>query len=140
LKKEIARIEEESKGYSEKIAEMKELEKKEADLENFKKTIKGISEIQRKIIVGVDQLAMALPDGIWFTSFSQGKGTDSNKFVVNGYSFSISNLRSYFDAIQRSGGLLKDATLDVKEIGAAVGNNKRILQFEISAKVADLAK
>ncbi len=140
LKKEISQIEEESKGYSEKIAEMKELEKKEADLEGFKKTIKGISELQRKIIVGVDQMALALSDGVWFTNFSQSKGTDSNKFIVTGYAFSTASLRTYFDALRRTGGLLKDATLDVKNIGAPVGTNKQVLQFEISAKVAESAQ
>lgn len=137
LKSEISQIEEESKGYQEKINEIKDLETKETSLDNFKKTINGISETQRKVIAGIDQLALALPDGVWLTSLSQGKAADSSKFIVDGYSFSQSSLRSYFEAIQKPGGLLRDPTLDVKSFSAPVGNNKQIQQFEITAKVAD---
>lgn len=138
LKREIGQIEEESKGYQEKINEIKDLENKEAGLEAFKKTIKGISGTQRNVIVGIDQLALALPAGVWLTSLSQGKGADSDKFVLAGYSFSQAGLRSYLETLQKPGGLLKDATLDVKNFSAAVGNNKQIQQFEITARVMEL--
>ena len=137
LKKEISQIDEESKGYQEKITEIKDLETKESSLESFKKTIGGISEAQRKVVAGVDQLASAMPDGVWLTNLSQVKGGDPSKFVVDGYSFSQTSLRSYLDAIQKPGGQMKDPTLDVKNFGAPVGNNKQMLQFEITAKVAD---
>jgi len=137
LKNEIAQIDEGSKGYQEKINEIKDLESKEASLAGFKKTIKDISETQRKVIVGIDQLALAMPEGVWLTSLSQGKGADSNKFDLVGYAFSQSSLRSYIEVIQKPGGLMKDATLDVKNISAPVGNNKQIQQFEITAKVVD---
>lgn len=138
LKAEIKQIEEESKGYQEKINEIKDLESKEASLETFKKTIKGIAETQRKVAVAIDQLALNLPDGIWFTNITQGKGADSNKFIVQGYAFTQSNLQIYFTSLQKPGGFLKDITFDIKSISAAVGNNRQIHQFEISAKVSDL--
>ena len=137
LKKEISQIDEESKGYQEKINEIKDLETKENSLESFKKTIGGISETQRKVVAAVDQLALAMPDGVWLTSLSQAKGGDANKFIVDGYAYSQSSLRSYLDAIQKPGGQMKDSTLDVKSFQSPVGNNKQMLQFEITAKTAD---
>jgi Tfp pilus assembly protein PilN len=137
LKKEISQIEEESKGYAEKITEMKDLQNKEANLDAFKKTIKSISETQRKIVVAFDQLALNLPNGIWFTKINQGSGVDANKFIVAGYSFSPTVLKNYFSEIQRPGGLLKEPTLDLKSVTASVGNNKQIQQFEITVKVTD---
>jgi Tfp pilus assembly protein PilN len=137
LRKEIGQIEEESKGYQEKINEVKDLQNKEASLDVFKKTIKSISETQRKIVVAFDQLALSLPSGIWFTKINQGPGADANKFVVDGYSFSPSVLKNYFSEIQKPGGLLKEPTLDLKSVTASVGNNKQIQQFEITVKVLD---
>ncbi len=137
LKIEISQIEEESKGYQDKINEVKDLQNKEASLEAFKKTIQSISETQRKIAVIFDQLALNLPKGIWFTKINQGLGGDTNKFVVAGYSFSPSVLKNYFSEIQKPGGLLKEPTLDLKSVTAAVGNNKQIQQFEITVKVAE---
>jgi len=137
LLSEIEKIKEESKGYEDKINEIKDLESKEASLEAFKKTIKGIAETQRKVIVAVDQLALGLPDGVWITNLAQGKGADTNKFTVQGYAFTQSNLQNYFDFVQKPGSFLTDATVDLKNISAAVGNNKQIHQFEISVKVPD---
>ena|ERR1039457_190135 len=137
LKKEISQIEEESKGYADKIKEVNELKMKEESLEGFKKTVKSISETQRKVIVGIDQLALDLSNGVWFTSVTQGRDKDSNKFIVDGYAFSPSNIKSFFDTIQKPGGLLKEPTLDVKNFSAPIGNNKQIQQFEITAKVAE---
>lgn len=137
LNKQIADVQKESEGYQDKINEIKDLESKEASLEAFKKTIKGISETQRKIIVAMDQLALNLPEGIWFTSIVQGRGADFNKFTLQGYTFSQMALQKYCDDLRRPGGLLKDVTCDIKSMAAAVGTNKQIQQFEISAKVPD---
>lgn len=137
LEKEIAQIDEESKAYEEKIREIKDLEAKELSLTSFKKTIKSISEVQRKIVVAVDQCALNLPDGVWLTRVSQGTGMDVNKFTIQGYSFTIAGLRNYFEAMQKPGGYLKDGTLEIRNITASVGNNKQIHQFEITAKVLD---
>ncbi len=137
LKSEISQIEEESKGYQDKINEVKDLQNKEASLDTFKKTIKSISETQRKIVVAFDQLALILPEGIWFTGINQGKGADTNKFIVDGYSFSLSALKKYFSDIQKPGGVMKEPTLDLKNVIAPVGLNKQVQQFEITIKVAD---
>ena len=138
LKNEIAQIKEESKSYEDKINEVKDLQAKETSLEAFKKTIKSISETQRKILVGVDQLALGLNGGVWVTNISQGKGKDEDKFVLNGYSFTALDLNRYFNAIQRPGKFLKDATLDVKSFSASSGGNQQIHQFEVTARVLDL--
>jgi Tfp pilus assembly protein PilN len=137
LKKQIELVKEESKSYEEKIAEVKDLQNKEASLEAFKKTVKSITETQRKVVVAIDQLALILPDGVWFTGMTQGKGADANKFTVQGYAFTRLNLQDYFNALRKPNKFLKDVTFDIKNVSAAVGNNKQIHQFEISAKVAD---
>lgn len=137
LKKQIEQVKEESKSYEEKIAEIKELQNKETSLEVFKKTVKSITETQRKVIVAIDQLALTLPNGVWFTGMTQGKGADANKFTVQGYAFTRSNLQDYFNALRKPNKFLKEVTFDIKNVSAAVGNNKQIHQFEISAKVAD---
>jgi Tfp pilus assembly protein PilN len=137
INNQIAEVQKESEGYQDKINEFKDLQSKEEQLKAFQKTVKSISEAQRKVIVAVDQLAVNLPDGIWFTSITQGRGNDSNKFVLDGYAFSQASLEKYCKILQRPGGLLSNATYDVKSISAAVGNNKQIQQFEISVKVPD---
>jgi len=137
LKNEISQIKEESKTYEDKINEIKELEAKEASLDGFKKTIKNIAEIQRKVIVAVDQLALLMPSGVWLTNLTQGKGADGNKFIVDGYAYSMIDLNNYFNSIQRPGAYLKDATIDLKNASVPYGNNKQIQQFQITAKVMD---
>lgn len=137
LKKEIAQIEEESKGYQEKINEMKDLEAKENSLETFRKTIKSISETQRKVVVAFDQLAANLPDGIWFTNVTQGKGADGNKFTIQGYALARSNLQDFLTNLQRPGSYFKEPVLSIKSINSAVGLNQQINQFEMNVKVTD---
>ena len=134
LTKEINRVDEESKGYQGKIAEINDLKNKESSLETIKKTIKGISDAQRIVIMAVDQFALNLPDGVWLTSITQGK--DGNVFTVQGFAFAESNLQSYFNSIKKPGGMLKEAALTINNISATVGHNRQIYQFTISAKVA----
>ena len=57
LNKQIEEVEKESEGYQDKINEVKDLENKQTNVDAFKKTIKGISETQREILVAIDQLA-----------------------------------------------------------------------------------
>ena len=87
LKNQIQQVQDESKRYEEKIKEINELEKNEANLETFKKTVKSITETQREVIAVVDQLALALPDGTWLTSLNQGRANDAGTFTVQGYAF-----------------------------------------------------
>ena len=137
LKNEITQIKEESKSYEDKIAEIKELQTKETSLENFKKTIKSIAEVQRKIIVGVDQVALNLPENVWIYNLIQGKGADLNKFIIDGYAFSTVDLKNYFYSLQKPGLYLKEVTLDLKNVSALFGTNKQIQQFEITTRVTD---
>jgi Tfp pilus assembly protein PilN len=82
LEFEIAQIAEESKAYEEKIKEIKELEAKEGNLSSFKATIKSIAEVQRKVTVAVDQIALAAPEGVWLIELTQKQGVDSARFFV----------------------------------------------------------
>ena len=129
LSKQIKDVEKESESYQDKINEVKDLENKEASLDAFKKTIKGISETQRKILVAVDQTALNLPDGVWLTNILQGAGSDENKFSIQGYSFAEENLQTFVSNLQRPIGLLKEVTVDEKNSMATVGNDK-LHQFQ----------
>lgn len=137
LDKEIASIDEESKAYEEKIKEIKDLKAKEDSLDALKATIKGISEVQRKVIVAVDQAALNLPEGVWLTRISQGAGADTNKFTLEGCSFTIAGLNNYLEALKKPGGKFKETTLEIRSITATVGNNKQVHQFVITTKVLD---
>jgi len=137
LNAQIKRVDDESKGYQEKINEVKDLQAKEANLETLKKNIKNIQEVQRKVVVAIDQLALNLPEGIWLTSIVEGTEKDSNKFTIAGYAYSISNLKSYLSSLQKIGSLFKETSMDVKNITASVGVNKQMIQFEIITRVAD---
>jgi Tfp pilus assembly protein PilN len=136
LSNQIREVDKESESYQDKINEVKELESKEANLDAFKKTIKGISETQRKILVAVDQTALNLPDGVWLTNILQGTGNDENKFSIQGYSFAEENLQNYVTNLQRPTGLLKEVTVDEKNSTATAGSNK-VHQFQINFRVAD---
>jgi Tfp pilus assembly protein PilN len=133
LNKQIVEVEKESEGYQDKINEVKDLENKQTSVDAFKKTIKGISETQREILVAVDQVSLNLPEGTWLTNILQGSG---NQFSVQGYSFSEENVQNYVLNLQRPTGLLKEVTVDEKSSMVAVGKNK-IHQFQINFKVAD---
>jgi len=137
LKEEIRQVDEESKGYQEKINEIKDLESKEANLEVFKKTIKGISETQRKVIVALDRLAIGVTEGVWLVTINQARDNPS-KFVVDGFAFTQSNLQNYFNSIQKQTNFLKDATLTLQSNNTPKGNNQRIFSFEINVTVQDL--
>jgi Tfp pilus assembly protein PilN len=136
LNKQIEDVKKESEGYQDKINEVKDLQTKEANVDTFKKTIKGISETQRKILVAIDQVALNLPDGVWLTNISQGQGNDTNKFTIQGYSFAETNLQLYVTNLQRPTGLLKEVTVDEKNSMAASGLNK-IHLFQIIFKILD---
>jgi Tfp pilus assembly protein PilN len=136
LNVQIKKVEDESKGYEEKIAEVNAFEETEKKLEAAKKNIKDVQLVQKKVIFALDQLALNLPTGVWITSIVQG-GKDPNGFVVDGCSFSLNGAREYFNSLAKTEGMSKDATLEVKNVSASVGNNKQIVQFEIITKAVE---
>lgn len=137
LNAQIKQVDEESKAYQDKIAEIKDLQTKETNLEATKKNIKGVQEVQRKVLFVLDQLAANLPEGVWFNTITQGTDKDSNKFTVNGYSLSMPALQSYMTTLQQNKGFLKDTTFDIKSVLVTYGGNKQAIQFEMSIRVAD---
>jgi Tfp pilus assembly protein PilN len=136
LNDEIHQVDEESKSYQEKINEIKDLESKEANLEAFKRTIKGISETQRKVIVALDRLAIGMTEGVWLVTITQARD-NPNKFTMAGFAFSQSNLQNFFSGLQKQTNFLKDVTLTLKSNSAQVGTNQRILSFDMNITVQD---
>jgi type IV pilus assembly protein PilN len=131
---QIKRVDIESQGYSDKIAEIKDLEAKEASLDGFRKTLTGIYNVQKNVLFAFDQIASNLPGDIWITKITQGQKPDENKFIVDGYSFSNLSLQSFLNLLQKPGSGFSETALDIKSISASVGNNKQIQQFEITTR------
>ncbi len=136
LNRQIEEVQKESAGYQDKINEIKDLQAKKDSLDAIKKTIQGISEIQRKVLAAVDQSAANLPDGVWLTRLAQSSGNDANKFTLQGYATSMEQMKSYVSNLQRPGGLLKEVTFDEKTYSTSASNTI-LYQFEISFRVLD---
>jgi Tfp pilus assembly protein PilN len=134
LADQIKRVDQESQGYSDKIAEIKDLESKEASLDGFRKTLTGIYAVQKNVLFAFDQIASNLPNDIWITKVTQGQKPDENKFIIDGYSFSNLSLQAYLNVLQKPGSGFSETVLDIKSISASVGNNKQIQQFEITTR------
>ncbi len=133
LNKKIKQVEDESKEYEEKINEEKDLEAKEASLETFKKTVKGVTDTQRKVLVAMDQLALNLPEGVWLTKVSQGRDKDSDLYTVEGYSYSAHDLQIYLNSLRKPGGMFKDVQLITTDNILSLAGNK----FKITTRVMD---
>jgi Tfp pilus assembly protein PilN len=134
LADQIKRVDQESQGYSDKIAEIKDLESKETSLDGFRKTLTGIYAVQKNVLFAFDQIASNLPNDIWITKVTQGQKPDENKFIIDGYSFSNLSLQAYLNVLQKPGSGFSETALDIKSISASVGNNKQIQQFEITTR------
>jgi Tfp pilus assembly protein PilN len=132
----IKKVEDESKGYEEKIAEVTAFEDTEVKLEAANKNIKDVQTAQKRVLFVLDQAALNLPDGIWLTAFNQSE-KDLTAFVIDGYSFSLGALKEYYDTLSKIQGLSKDATLEIKNMMTSVANNRQIIQFEITTKATD---
>lgn len=136
LNKQIEEVQKESEAYQDKINEIKDIQAKKDSLTAIKKTIQGISEVQRKVLAAVDQSAANLPDGVWLTKLTQGSGNETNKYTLLGYAASMGQMQSYVSNLQRPGGLLKEVTFDEKAYLAAAGGTI-VYQFEINFRVTD---
>ncbi|MGH7739932.1 MAG: PilN domain-containing protein [bacterium] len=136
LTTQIAQVDQESKGYSDKIAEINDLEAREASLDALRKTLQSVYTVQKNVVFAFDQLAAKLPGDIWFTKVIQSPHPNEGKFQVTGYTFSNSALQDYLNRLQEPGSGFSGTTLNVKSISAAVGNDKQIEQFEITTQVA----
>ena len=134
LADQIKKVDQESQGYSDKIAEIKDLEARETSLDGFRKTLDSIYAVQKNVLFAFDRLAAYLPGDVWITKITQGQKPDENKFIVDGYSFSNLSLQDYLSALQKPGNGFSDTSLDIKSISASVGNNKQIQQFEITTR------
>jgi type IV pilus assembly protein PilN len=147
LNVQIKKVEDESKAYEEKIAEITAFQDTEQRLDAANKNINDVQLVQKKVVFVLDQLAKNLPDGVWLTSITQSGKKDADSFVADGYAFTLNDVKEYFDGLVKTQGLSKDATLEIKsETGTAqassnstVIKNKLIIQFEIITKAVDVA-
>jgi len=135
LKKEIAKIDEESAGYKEKIAEIKALEASQASLTAFRSIGDAIAEKHKTLIGALDQIASRLPAEVWLTGIQQGTANKANELTIRGYSFSETNLKSFAGDLGKPGGFLSQPTT----VGISYGsksNGNTVYQFELKTNMA----
>ncbi len=139
INKQIVEVDKEAESYKKEEDEIDAFNAQKDSLEAIKKVMTGISEIQRKVLAGVDQLGINLPEGVWLTRIEEGKDKDANLFTIQGYAVSVEKMKAYLSNLQRPGGLLKEATFDEKNVAAplATNPNVKVHQFIISFRVAD---
>lgn len=139
INRQIVDVDKEAESYKKEEDEIDAFNAQKDSLEAIKKTIVGISEMQRKVLVAIDQMAVNLPDGVWLTKIDEGKDKDADKFTIQGFAVSVTKMENYLSNLQHPGGLLKEATFDEQNISAPFLSNVKIKvhQFTISFKVAD---
>lgn len=145
LNVQIKRVEDESKGYEERIAEITAFQDTEKRLDAANKNINDVQLVQKKIVFVLDQLANNLPSGVWITSITQGGKKDADSFAVDGCAFTLNDVKEYFDGLVKTQGLSKDAAVVIKSLfggvsasgNSTVGKNRQIVQFEITTKAVD---
>lgn len=139
INKQIAEVDKEAESYKKEEDEIDAFNKQKDSLESMKKVIAEISEVQRKVLAGIDQAAVNMPEGVWFTRIEEGRDKDANQFTIDGYAASVGKMEEFLTNLQRPGGLLKEVVFDEKNIAASFtgNNNFKIYQFTISFRVAD---
>lgn len=139
INKQIVDVDKEAESYKKEEDEIDAFNAQKDGLEAIKKVMTGISEVQRKVLAAVDQLAITLPDGVWLTRIEEGRDKDANQFTIQGYAISVEKIKDYLSNLQRPGGLLKDAIFDEKNLASPLANNPtiKVHQFIISFRVAD---
>lgn len=139
LKNQITEVQKQIDSHDKESKEVDAFNAQKASLDAVKKTISGITETQRKVLVGMDESALNMPDGVWLTRIEQGKGNDGSKFVLQGYAVSPDKMQEYLSNLQKPGNLLKDASIEVKSASVTLQSNPSVHlpQFEVHFTVAD---
>ena len=130
LTAEIARIDEESAGYQEKIREIKELEASQARLEGYRKVAQAVTNEQRKILGSLDTIASQMPSDVWIMDIVQGRAKDANLLTIRGYAFSQPMLEIFVRNLGRPSAFLTAPTLTITSSSVLAGSN-RVYQYEI---------
>jgi Tfp pilus assembly protein PilN len=136
LKAQIAKVDEESKGYADKIKEVKDLQVKEASLETFRAIIKSVYDVQKKTLSALDQLAMDLGDDMRLIAIDQGVGPTADILTVKGSSLTQAAIQQYAERLRRPGGALSEPTIsDLLANQSAPGMSGRVYTFTIKVKM-----
>ena len=132
IKDKIARVDEESKGYEEKIKEVKDLEAKSASLDNYRGVIKSVYDSQKKVLAALDQLATDLGDNMRFTSIED----TADGLTVKGFSMTQSSIQQYVNRLKRPGGAVSDPKIDDLTVRQTVsGFNGKVYAFTLKMKL-----
>ncbi len=136
LKAQIAKVDEESKGYAEKIKEVKDLQVKEASLETYRGIITSVYDLQKKTLSALDQLAMDLGEDMRLISIDQGTAAAADVLTVKGSSLNQAAIQEYVARLRRPGGALSEPTIaDLLANQSAPGMSGRVYTFTIKVKM-----
>jgi Tfp pilus assembly protein PilN len=130
LNDEIAKIDEESAGYQEKIKEIKELEASQAQLDGYRKIAQIIGNEQKKLLGSLDSIASQLPSEVWINDLNQGRDKEENLLILRGYAFSQSMLEVFSRNLGRPSAFLSTPELNITN-ASVIKDGNRIYQFEI---------
>jgi Tfp pilus assembly protein PilN len=112
LKYQIAKVEEESKGYEEKIKEVKDLQAKEASLEVFRDVIKSVYDQQKLILAALDQLALDLGENMRLIAIDRKSGADSKSLTIKGSAMTQADIQQYVNRLRRPGGAVSNPKVE----------------------------
>lgn len=134
VKERIQKVEEESKGYEGQIREVKDLEAKEAALENYRSAITAIYEDQKKILSALDEIAVDVPSDIVLDDIEEGRDKDEKLFTVKGTSTSEASIQAFVERLKRPGGPLVNPSVDtvnIKNQHGSTGSYTFVIKVEI---------
>jgi Tfp pilus assembly protein PilN len=112
LKEQIKTVEEESKGYEDKIKEVKDLQAKESALEGYRAAISAIYDDQKKVLSALDEIGTDAPNDILLDSIEQGRDKDEWVFTIKGLSMTRGSVQDYVNRLRRPGGPLKNTSVE----------------------------
>jgi Tfp pilus assembly protein PilN len=123
LKEQIKTVEEESKGYEDKIKEVKDLQAKEGALEGYRAAISAIYDDQKRILSALDEIGTAVPNDILLDSIEQGKDKSEWFLTLKGFSMTRGSIQDFMNRLKRPGGPLKNVTLENIAVSKGANSN-----------------
>jgi Tfp pilus assembly protein PilN len=112
LKQKIRKVEEESKGYEDKIREVKDLQAKEGALEGYRAAVISIYDDQKMVLSALDEIAVDVPSDIILDAIEQGRDKNEKTFTIKGMSMTEAAIQTFVDRLNRPGGPLSKATVE----------------------------
>jgi type IV pilus assembly protein PilN len=127
-KNEIAEIDKQNKALQKKIGQVKDFEKKKADLEQKLNVLNSLKAGKTGPVHLLDELSSSLPEKLWLTKFSEKGGS----ITISGIADSENTVADFMNSLDASP-YYQNIELGVTE-QTMVGENK-MQKFTLSCKV-----